>query len=107
MLNIGGVKVAPTAIEADLKQVAGVRDAVAMSVSFPGRAERLVAALEIDEPPLPPMLTEAVFAVMRRHKDVFDVIALRSFPRTESAKIKRHEIEAAYRRSRAPGAGGP
>jgi len=61
----------------------------------------LVAALEIVADSLPPALSEAVFAVMHRHTGVFDIIALRSFPRTESAKIKRYEIEAEYRRSRA------
>ena len=74
-----------------------------MSVSLTGTIGRLFAVLELDVAPLPPMQTEVVFAAIRRHTDVFDVIALRSFPRTEPTKIKRHEIEAEYRRSRATG----
>jgi acyl-coenzyme A synthetase/AMP-(fatty) acid ligase len=46
-------------------------------------------------------MTEQINAVASDHVPEFEIMLARRFPRTETGKIKRHELEAAYRRGRA------
>jgi len=98
VLNIGGVKVAPSPLEAELKRINGVGDAVLMTVASPNEVGILLAVVEIDsdQPPSPDVLQE-ISAVLSQSVSTFEIMPLRWFPRTASAKIKRREIEAAFR----------
>ena len=96
MLNIGGVKVAPSPIEARLNLIDGISDSVVMRITNPNEVGILVAAVEIesDSPPLDAM--QRVGTVLSEHVGNFVIMPLRRFPRTDSGKIKRQEIEAAF-----------
>jgi acyl-coenzyme A synthetase/AMP-(fatty) acid ligase len=94
MLNIGGVKVPPTPIEARLKQIGGIGDAVVMRIGDPNEVGVLVAAVETRAPDLEAM--QRVGAVLSEHVGTFVIMPLRRFPRTESGKVKRREIEVAF-----------
>jgi tetratricopeptide (TPR) repeat protein len=99
MLNIGGVKVAPAPLEAAVKRINGVADAVMMTVASPNGVGILLAAVEIDsdQPPSPDILRQ-ISAILSQSVRTFEIMPLRWFPRTDLGKIKRREIEAAFRR---------
>lgn len=97
MLNIGGVKVPPAPIEEQVRLIEGVRDVIVLSVASANEVGNLVTAIEIDSDPLPEELTRRIGAIISKYVGKFEIMPLASFPRTESGKIKRPEIEAAFR----------
>jgi acyl-coenzyme A synthetase/AMP-(fatty) acid ligase len=102
MLNIGGVKVPPAPIEAGIKLIEGVRDAIVMSIRSRNEVDVLLAAIETAA--VPPRLDAMQRAgeILARHAGAFTIMPLPSLPRTPSGKIQREEIEAIFRRA-APG----
>jgi acyl-CoA synthetase (AMP-forming)/AMP-acid ligase II len=98
MLNIGGVKVAPSPIEAELKSVDGISDVVVMSVASENGVGILLAAIEISGDRLLEGTAQRTGAILSRYLGAFVIMPSYSFPRTASGKIRRHEIEAEYRR---------
>jgi acyl-coenzyme A synthetase/AMP-(fatty) acid ligase len=99
MLNIGGVKVAPTPIEEQIKQIDGISDAAVIGTGGASEAGMLLAAVEIGDDPLPPETGQRIATIIARYIGVFRIMPMREFPRTDSGKVKRPEIEAAFRRS--------
>jgi acyl-coenzyme A synthetase/AMP-(fatty) acid ligase len=100
MLNIGGVKIAPGPIEARLKSIDGIADAVVITVPGPNEVGSLLVAIEVDGDAPPAGLTAQINVVASDYVPEFQIMLARRFPRTETGKIKRHELEAAYRRGR-------
>jgi acyl-coenzyme A synthetase/AMP-(fatty) acid ligase len=101
MLNIGGVKVPPAPIEDQLKRIDTVSDAIVMSVAGPNDIGILLAAIEIGGDEVPADMAQQIGAIISRHVGRFEIMPLRSFPRTESGKTIRPEIEASFRRRQA------
>jgi acyl-CoA synthetase (AMP-forming)/AMP-acid ligase II len=101
MLNIGGVKIAPGPIEARLKSIDGVADAVVMTVPGPNEVGSLLVAIEVAGDMPPAGLTGQINAVASDYVPAFEIMLARRFPRTETGKIQRHELHVAYRRGRA------
>jgi acyl-coenzyme A synthetase/AMP-(fatty) acid ligase len=99
VLNIGGVKVAPAPIEAEIKRIEGIRDAVIMSIAGLHEAGVLLAALEFDIMPPPLSAMQSAGEILARHVAGFTMMPARSLPRTQSGKIQRQEIEAMFRRA--------
>ena len=94
MLNIGGEKVAPGPLEDRIKAFPGVRDAVLIAPPSATDVGRLVVAVACDGGRLPPGLdAEARRLVPLSIQKIF-VLPLASFPRTETGKVRRSEIEA-------------
>jgi acyl-coenzyme A synthetase/AMP-(fatty) acid ligase len=104
MLNIGGVKVPPVPIEARIKEIDGVSDAAVLSIANENGVESLVVVVETSTDTLTEDLRRRVGAIVMRFVGVFTIVPMRTFPRTESGKVRRPEIEAEYHRHRA-GAG--
>jgi acyl-coenzyme A synthetase/AMP-(fatty) acid ligase len=104
MLNIGGVKIAPAPIEARVKLIGGIADAVVMSVASANDVGLLLVVVEVDGNPRPADLAEQISLVASDYVPAFEIMLSRRFPRTETGKVKRHELEAAYRQ-RAVGEG--
>jgi acyl-coenzyme A synthetase/AMP-(fatty) acid ligase len=98
MLNIGGVKIPPDPIEAEVKAIEGVSDAVVMTVTSPNDVDALVVAVETAGRPTPPGLERRVGTIINRYVGVFTVMPWPAFPRTDSGKPKRQELEDAFRR---------
>lgn len=98
MLNVGGIKFLPQPIEATLKRVPGVRDAVLVALDHADRASRVVAAIEIGAERVPPGVTEAVRAAMAGGVPGAEVVPVPWFPRTETGKVQRAELRAALAR---------
>lgn len=97
MLNIGGVKIAPAPIETRVKRIAGISDAVVMAVPGANEVSRLLVAVEVAGNPRPSVLGQQIGAVASEYVPAFEVMLTRRFPRTSTGKVKRHELEAAYR----------
>ena len=100
MLNIGGIKLPPGPIEDEIRQISGVLDAVLLTTAEAGGADALVVAVELDATTAPNHLHARVERVVARYVRSFHLFPLPSFPRTETAKVRRGEIEAAFRRHR-------
>jgi len=98
MLNIGGIKLPPAPIAARVKQIDGVSDAIVMSVASPNEVGILLAAVEIGGDQLTVDVAQRIGAILACHIGSFVIMPMRRFPRTDSGKIRRPEIEAAYRR---------
>ncbi len=98
MLNIGGVKVPPDPIEAEVKALEGVSDAVVMTVTSANDVAALVVAVETAGQPPPPDLEQRVGTIISRFVGVFTVMPWEVFPRTDSGKPRRQELEDAFRR---------
>jgi acyl-CoA synthetase (AMP-forming)/AMP-acid ligase II len=98
MLNIGGVKVPPLPLEDDLRRIPGVSDAVLMSIASPNEVGILLAAVETTSDRPPADLGAQVSAVLSRYVRNFELMPLRWFPRTQTGKVRRQEIKAAFLR---------
>ena len=98
MLNIGGLKIAPAPIEDEIRTVAGVADAALVSPGSASGTGRLVVAVEARGGGLSSQAEAEVRAVVGRHVRHFELFPLVSLPRTENGKVRRSEIEAAFRR---------
>jgi O-succinylbenzoic acid--CoA ligase len=98
MLNIGGIKLAPHRIEDELRSVPGIADAALVAGSSPTVSSTLVVAVEPAAATLSPRAEIEIRSIVGRHVRDFELFPLPSFPRTETGKIRRGEIEAAFRR---------
>ncbi|HVY14363.1 MAG TPA: class I adenylate-forming enzyme family protein, partial [Rhodopila sp.] len=97
MLNIGGVKIAPDPIEARLKAIPGVRDALVTSIDDMLDTNVMLVAVET-EPARPGHdLAAQVGTIVMSYVASFQFLALAAFPRTETGKIRREEVKALYR----------
>lgn len=98
MLNIGGVKLPPAPFEEAIRQFPGVADAVLMTVGNTHDVGLLVVAVEVvgDQPP--PDLAERLDRLLSGYTRTFETMPLPWFPRTETGKVKRPELKAAFLR---------
>ena len=104
MLNIGGVKIARLPLEQTLRQIAGVLDVAVLEVPSENGVGRLLVAVEIPADQVPDALLAEIAALVRQHTRRFDVMPLPWFPRSESGKVRRGYIKAAFDRQRHAGA---
>lgn len=102
MVTIGGVKVAPQALETRLRGLPGIRDAVLLGLPTPHGIEDLVVVLECDMQRLPPPLIQAMTAILAGVVGHFRPILLPTLPRTETGKLRRADLRAALA-ARMPG----
>ena len=98
VLNIGGVKVPPGALEDALRRIPGVRDAVVMSIDRPDHTTALLVAIEVAGEQAIVGLRDNVGAILSRHVRHFEIMPLPWFPRTETGKVRRQDIKAAFLR---------
>ncbi len=66
MINTGGVKVAPTTVEAAVRSLAGVRDVVVLAIADPEWGECVGAIVVPADPSVPPTLEELRDAVSQQ-----------------------------------------
>jgi tetratricopeptide (TPR) repeat protein len=98
----GGMTSHARSIEAELKLIPGVSDALVMTVANPHAADRLLAAVEIDsDQPPAETVVQQIAAALARHNGPLEIMPLRWFPRTPSGTIRRQAIKAAFIRQSA------
>lgn len=94
---VGGRKIAPDPIEATLKAIAGIRDALVTGIDDQLDTGLLLVAVEVEPGPVLGNLAEHVARVVNAHVSSFQFLPLTEFPRTESGKIRREAVKALYR----------
>jgi acyl-coenzyme A synthetase/AMP-(fatty) acid ligase len=99
MLNIGGVKIAPAGFEARLKLIDGISDAVVISVMNENAVGILLVAAEHEQDDPTARLKARIVEVATDYSPRFEIMMSRRFPRTDTGKVRRHEVEAEYRQS--------
>lgn len=95
MVTIGGVKTAPQAMEARLRALPGIRDAVLLGVPLPDGIEELAVVLECDLDRLPSPLAQAMVGILAGVVERLHPVLLPSLPRTETGKVRRPALRAA------------
>ena len=98
-LNIGGVKVLPTPIEARIKAIEGVVDAVIVSVDDRRQIPTLLVAVETVDGTPPHGLAEQLNPIVSPYQPSFVLLMLPKLPRTDSGKVRRTEVAAIYARA--------
>ena len=99
MVIVGGNKIAPDPIETGLKAIAGIRDALVMSIDDQLDTGFMLVAVEIDPGLVPGDLVGQVAQVVNRYVSDFQFLPVTAFPRTETGKIRREAVKALYRDS--------
>ena len=97
MLNIGGIKLPPAPIEDEIREIGGVLDAAVLTISDTTGSDALLVAVEVDAAAAPADLRVRVEPLVARYVRSFHLLPLPSFPRTETGKVRRHDIAAAFR----------
>jgi acyl-coenzyme A synthetase/AMP-(fatty) acid ligase len=95
MVTIGGVKTAPQAMEARLRSLPGIREAVLLGVPRAGGIEELTVVLECDMDRLPSPLAQAMVGILAGVVERLHPVLLPSLPRTETGKVRRPALRAA------------
>jgi len=97
VLNIGGLKVPAEPIEAKLKAIAGVGDAVVVCVPNAMGVGQVAVAIEVgkdaDRDIIKAQLRDAIPSPLVVHFTFTEAL-----PRTETGKVRKREIEAMFRR---------
>jgi hypothetical protein len=90
--------VPPMPIEERIRQIEGISDAAVLSVVNDNGVGMLLVAIETRDPGKFDR-DEQIKAIIMPYKRPFDLMAMPAFPRTDTAKVKRHEIAAEYQKA--------
>jgi acyl-coenzyme A synthetase/AMP-(fatty) acid ligase len=101
LLNIGGIKIVPGPLEDEIRQIDGITDAAVMQIDSPMGLGTLLVAVELASDQTPSELAVRISDIVSRYTRTCEIMPLPWFPRTESGKVKRQEIKAAFRRREA------
>jgi acyl-CoA synthetase (AMP-forming)/AMP-acid ligase II len=99
VVMVGGRKIAPEPIEASLKAIAGVRDALVAGIDDHLDTSIMLVAVETGPGAAPRDLHAQVARVVMSYVADFQFLPLAVFPRTETGKIRREAVKALYRDS--------
>jgi O-succinylbenzoic acid--CoA ligase len=102
LLNLGGVKLAPHPLEAEICAACDVSAAVLLTVPDGDGVERLCVILEKPDPGDGASLGNRVAEVVGRYADPFRVMVRAVLPRNDGGKIRRDVLRAEL--TRPPGA---
>jgi acyl-coenzyme A synthetase/AMP-(fatty) acid ligase len=99
VLNVGGVKLSPGPIEAQIKTIAGITDAALLQIDKANQSASLLVALETSTGDLPPGFAEQFDPIMAPYMMAFKLMLTPQFPRTDTGKVKRGDLTNRYRQS--------
>ena len=94
VMNVGGVKIDPGPIEAAIKKIAGVSDALVTVLRDEIASGILLVAVETNPDRPPPGLRRAIIRLIGPRLGFHRVLMLAAFPRTELGKVRRSDIVA-------------
>jgi acyl-coenzyme A synthetase/AMP-(fatty) acid ligase len=95
LLILGGVKLAPQALEARIRDIPGVRDGVLIAVPSGAGGDLLFAVLETDKGEPTEAIRAAIAAILATTTSGEARVIHRALPRTETGKVRRHDLRAA------------
>jgi acyl-CoA synthetase (AMP-forming)/AMP-acid ligase II len=94
MLNIGGIKVPPQPIETEIRTIAGITDAVLLSIDDRQGVSALHVVIERRGSDQDPELDRQIRPLIQRHGRDFVAHYLDILPRTPTGKVRRDELRA-------------
>jgi acyl-coenzyme A synthetase/AMP-(fatty) acid ligase len=94
MLNLAGIKVPPAPIEAQIKLLSGVSDCVLLEEDTLSDLQTIAICIEASKTIDRALLEKAVITVLARRFKSYRFYYLSNFPRTESGKVKRKELQS-------------
>jgi len=97
MLNIGGIKVAPGPIEAQIRAIQGVQGVLVTELAAGAGTGTLLVAAEIAAGADGLEVAQRVEQFVRGYGHPFRVLMLSALPRTETGKISREQVRALVR----------
>ncbi|HVY14235.1 MAG TPA: class I adenylate-forming enzyme family protein [Rhodopila sp.] len=100
LLNLGGVKLAPNPLEAEICAACDVSAAVLLTVPDSDGVERLCVILETPDPEDSAGLGNRVAEVVGRYADQFQVMVRTVLPRNDGGKIRRDVLRTELTRQR-------
>jgi hypothetical protein len=98
VLNIAGIKISPSQIVEEIRQIDGILDAIVLQAVNAAEIEVLVVAVEIGAGGGSGDPTSLINPIVQRFTSAYGLLQFEAFPRTETGKIRREAIHDAYRR---------
>lgn len=95
LLNVGGEKLAPGPLEADLCAACDITAAVLLTVPDADGIERLCILIERDDPIGDTATRQRIAEVIGHHAEIARTMFLAEFPRNEAGKVRRDALRAA------------
>jgi len=93
MLNLAGIKVPPAPIEAQIKLLPGVDDCVLLEEDTLSDLQTIAICIEVSKAIDRSSLEKAVIAVLAKRFKSYRFYFLPNFPRTETGKVRRKELQ--------------
>jgi acyl-CoA synthetase (AMP-forming)/AMP-acid ligase II len=97
MLNLGGVKIAPGPIEADLRTIDGVSDALVTALDDQLVTSVMLVAIELQPGADRARVATLIRELLRGHVAYAELLLLSELPRTDTGKIQRATVKDLYR----------
>ncbi len=97
VLNVGGYKLLVPPLEEEIKSILGITDAALFCVADESGIGRIATAVELDPSLDRQAITARLRATLPSHIGAAHAVFMRKFPRTDSGKLKRGELEAQVR----------
>lgn len=95
MIILGGIKLAPQAIESRIRDLDGIQDAVLVSLPVASGHERLVVVVESVDPAIAEHAGPRVATILAAYVSGAVPIVRRTLPRTETGKVRRIDLRDA------------
>jgi non-ribosomal peptide synthetase component E (peptide arylation enzyme) len=99
-LNIGGMKIAPGAMEQAIRTLPGVQEAVLVQLR-PDAGSMILVALEVVPGADARALEREIDVILRPQMPDLAICMVRRLPRTPTGKVMRREVVALFERARA------
>ena len=96
MLNIGGIKVMPHMYEEKLRNVAGITDAVVISIPDKNNISRMHVICEGDRQTIDQPFADIVSKTLGQTGFSFHLHCVKTLPRTETGKVQRNALKEKF-----------
>jgi acyl-coenzyme A synthetase/AMP-(fatty) acid ligase len=98
VLNVGGIKIAPAPIEARIRDVAGVADALVTDGGGASMTGEMLVAVEMRPDADRTSVARQIDRIVRSYVGAYRPLLLSALPRTENGKIRREAVRELARR---------
>ena len=93
MLNLSGIKIAPHPIEARIRAIDGVTDAVLLGLDDAFGTSTLHVVIERDDPVLDRQMEARIVPLLIGHVTSFELHCVDRLPRTQTGKVQRNLLK--------------
>jgi acyl-coenzyme A synthetase/AMP-(fatty) acid ligase len=101
LINCGGVKLSPDALEESLRQRLGVRDGLAVApIPHPLAGQAILLATVAGKGPAPDQLQATALELLTEHglkaRSVLQIMSVPALPQTDTGKVQRKQLASMY-----------